>query len=126
MYISLHALAGSILFCLVVVICVLVIMTLFHLLTFIKKVKFVVDENSQSISKTLKIMPEIIENYNEVILILKDILNKISQLIDFIQEKLFSIGTVCKNTNSIFDFVEVVSSIAKIVSNGFYLLFKRK
>ncbi|HEX9062067.1 MAG TPA: hypothetical protein VF941_17970 [Clostridia bacterium] len=100
-------------FCVVITAGVFLIIMVYHLTAFFKKLNRVFDQNSDNINKTLTILPELVKNSNEVAVGLKV---GITGIEDVVGETASVLGD---GVDSILDFTKIVGSVVSVILNVF-------
>jgi len=77
----LNALAVFGLFCVLILLGIFLIIAIINIIRFWKSLSIIVSNNETNINKTIELVPEILENANDVVLCAKDSVNKASETI---------------------------------------------
>lgn len=113
-------LAVFILFCLLVVVGIFFIMTLNHLNKLLTRANKLVESNEESLHKTLALLPETVQNVNEVVANVKMGLDQVGDTVEAVETALTeTVAAVSGNTQNFFSLVNTVSGIAKIIFEVF-------
>lgn len=120
MYIDPLSVAKFLVFCIVMVIGVFLIILLYNLVLLVKKANKIVDDNEENVHKTLAVLPETVNNINNVTLAVKDNFDKagnaISSLGGTVAE---TAATVNESTGNILEFIKVVNNIIRVILSLF-------
>lgn len=103
-------------FCIAITVGVFLIIMIYHLTSFFKKLNRVFDQNSDNINKTFKVLPELVKNSNEVAVGLKEGITGIESAVG---ETASVLGD---GLDGIVDFTKIVGSVVSVILN----LFKGK
>jgi len=118
MYISMVDIALFIMFCLVAVVSIFLVITLYNLIGLIKKLNRVVDSNIDSIDNTMAVLPNTVINFNEAVVSLKDTMDKASSIVGTIDEaRIGTVVTVSETTENILEFVKLVSNVVSYITD---------
>lgn len=103
-------------FCVTIAAGVFLIILIYHLTAFFKKLNRVFDQNNDNIRNTLTVLPEFVKNSNEVAVGLKEGITGIENAVG---ETASALGD---GVDGILDFTKIVGNVVSVILN----LFKRK
>lgn len=120
MYVDPFSIARFLVFCLAMTIGVFLIILIYNLVLLVKKANRIVDANDDNIHKTLTVLPETVNNINNVTLALKDSIDKAGNAIGALGGTVAeTAATVNESTGNILEFVKVVNNIIRVILSLF-------
>lgn len=116
MYISMGDLALFVMFCLVTIVSVFLAITLNNLNSLIIMVNRVIYSNKDSIDKTMSILPNSVENFNDAAVSFKYTMDKAGSVVGTFDEAVIGTVTVSDTAENIFEFVKIVGSVVRYIA----------
>ncbi|OPZ90052.1 MAG: hypothetical protein BWY74_02478 [Firmicutes bacterium ADurb.Bin419] len=105
---------------------ILLIIALFFVIRFVRRLDKLVEKNTEYINKTASLLPDVVDNINDVSVSLKNGINKAEETVETIEDYICdTVTTVTEGTEGLFDFVSVVSEVLKAVF-GYFPFGKKK
>jgi len=112
--------AYFIIFCVIVAVGIYLFIVLHNFLKLLKQVNKVLDENQESITKTINLLPDTVKNVNETTQSIKDSVDKAASTIGSIEGTVTeTLAAVSDNTDSVLSIVTIASKIVNIVLSIF-------
>jgi|LSQX01.2.fsa_nt_gb predicted PurR-regulated permease PerM len=101
---------------------IIIIITFININKLVKRVDKLVKNNDDSINKTVKVLPEVVNNVNDVSLGLKKGIDKATGTIEVIEDSLCeTVTAVSAGTEGFFDFISIAGEVVKAVLKIFPL-----
>ncbi len=124
--ISVRDLVNFVMYSLGAVALIVFIIALLYVIRIVRRLDKLVEKNTEYINKTASVLPDVVDNINDVSVSLKNGINKAEQTVETIEDYICeTVATVSEGTEGIFDFVSVVSEVIKSVV-AFFPLGKKK
>lgn len=124
--ISLRDIMFFTIFCLVSFAGVLFVVLLFNLITAVRKVNKILDTNNDNITKTFVLLPEVLENTNEMVVETKNIAGKIDIAIDVVDDAFdIALNSLRQKTSGLMDSFKSFAGTFSFIISFFLELFKK-
>jgi len=108
---SYSQLAWFILFCLAVCVGILLIIALVKINRILYNFKKTYESNNENIDKTLSILPETVENVNDIVVTVKENINKAGAVIGI---------DTSENSSTVFNFLKIITEVLLYIKNTFF------
>ncbi|WP_010251413.1 hypothetical protein [Acetivibrio cellulolyticus] len=124
--ISVRDIANFIIYSLGAAALIVLIIALVYVIRFVKRLDKLVEKNTDYINKTASLLPEVVDNINDVSVSVKDGINKAEQTVETIEEYICeTVTTVSDTTEGLFDFISVAGEVVKTIV-GLFPVGKKK
>ncbi|ACL75691.1 hypothetical protein [Ruminiclostridium cellulolyticum] len=118
--INLSVVAWFIIFCIAVTIGVLLIIFLRNCLKISEKVNKILDDNANSVEKTLKVLPEAVTSVDELAKSAKGTLDKATSVVTTVEDSVSdTIDSFSFNAENILSIINIASSVVKSIISAF-------
>ncbi len=102
--------------CLGIAVLVLLIIMLVNLTRTVRKVNRIIDENSESISKTIEKLPALADNADKAVVSIKDNVNVVGGVITNVEDTFFDTRPKASN-EMMMTIVNIAENVAKVIIN---------
>lgn len=102
--------------CLGIAVLVLLIIMLVNLTRTVRKVNRIIDENSESISKTIEKLPALADNADKAVVSIKDNVNVVGGVISNVEDTFFDTRPKASN-EMMMTIVNIAENVAKVIIN---------
>ncbi len=117
---DLSVLAWFIIFCIAVVIGVFLIIFLRNCLKVVDKVNKILDSNSESIEKTLEVLPSTVKSIDELAISAKGTLDMATSVVSTVEDTVAeTIDSFSFNAENVLSIINVASSVVKSIISAF-------
>lgn len=117
---DLSVLAWFIIFCIAVVIGVFLIILLRNCLKVVDKVNKILDSNSESIEKTLEVLPSTVKSIDELAISAKGTLDMATSVVSTVEDTVAeTIDSFSFNAENVLSIINVASSVVKSIISAF-------
>jgi len=117
---DLSVLAWFIIFCIAVVIGVFLIILLRNCLKVVDKVNKILDSNSESIEKTLEVLPSTVKSIDELAVSAKGTLDMATSVVSTVEDTVAeTIDSFSFNAENVLSIINVASSVVKSIISAF-------
>ncbi len=117
---DLSVVAWFIIFCIAVVIGILLIIVLRNCLKITDKVNKILDDNADSVGKTLEVLPATVVNIDELAKSAKGTLDKATSVVTTVEDSVSdTIDSFSFNAENILSIINVASSVVKSIISSF-------
>ncbi|AEY65274.1 hypothetical protein [Clostridium sp. BNL1100] len=117
---DLSVVAWFIIFCIAVIIGVLLIIVLRNCLKITDKVNKILDDNADSVGKTLEVLPATVANIDELAKSAKGTLDKATSVVTTVEDSVSdTIDSFSFNAENILSIINVASSVVKSIISSF-------
>ncbi len=118
--VDLSVLAWFIIFCIAVVIGVFLIILLRNCLKVVDKVNKILDSNSESIEKTLEVLPSTVKSIDELAVSAKGTLDMATSVVSTVEDTVAdTIDSFSFNAENVLSIINVASSVVKSIISAF-------
>ncbi|EGD49015.1 hypothetical protein Cpap_3443 [Ruminiclostridium papyrosolvens DSM 2782] len=117
---DLSVVAWFILFCIAVIIGVLLIIVLRNCLKITDRVNKILDDNADSVGKTLEVLPSTVANIDELAKSAKGTLDKATSVVTTVEDSVSeTIDSFSFNAENILNIINIASSVVKSIISSF-------
>ncbi len=117
---DLSVVAWFIIFCIAVVIGILLIIVLRNCLKITDKVNKILDDNADSVGKTLEVLPATVVNIDELAKSAKGTLDKATSVVTTVEDSVSdTIDSFSFNAENVLSIINVASSVVKSIISSF-------